>query len=71
MSDGDPREKEPCRHCEEAPAHRDGRGLCLDCAEGLAERAYERLCADFYGGSSPTTSEEVYQAAAKLKREVG
>jgi hypothetical protein len=42
---------------------------CRACFARESEQAWERFCADFYGGSGPVTQREQYQAAAKQKRE--
>jgi hypothetical protein len=48
----------------------DGEILCNDCRDARAEAAYERSMADYYGGDTPQTDREHYDAAAKQKREM-
>lgn len=43
--------------------------LCDTCYSRRSEDAWERFLEDFYGGSSPLTLAEQYDAAAKQKRE--
>lgn len=38
---------------------------------GQGEKAFEKFSDDYYGGSSPVTDKEKYQAAAQQKREIG
>jgi len=67
------RDKEPCEKCMETcdpndwePAtHGD---LCDEHEEQRNEAAYERSLSDFYGGDTPQTDAERYDAAATLKR---
>lgn len=42
-----------------------------DYAEAQNERAYEKQIEEYYGGSTPQTEAERYQAAAEEKRRVG
>ena len=51
-----------------ATEERWGVPLCDSCATSEDEAAYERSCADYYGGSGPVTLNEQYQAAAAVKR---
>jgi hypothetical protein len=48
----------------------DGCVLCSNCSSDRAEAAYERSMADYYGGDTPQTDREHYEAAAKQKREM-
>lgn len=65
-----------CTRCEEkydrerpATYTEFGHQLCDDCRDVLSEAAWESFCEDYYGGSSPCTIHEHYDAAAKVKRE--
>lgn len=42
-----------------------------DYESAQGEKAFEKFSDDYYGGSSPVTDKEKYQAAAQQKREVG
>lgn len=59
-----------CMDClEEFPVGTLVEGYCPVCNEIRNEAAYERQCADFYGGDEPQTQAEQYRAAWRVKQE--
>lgn len=61
----------PAEHELDSCGYGSGGGgfLCGNCYTREAERAFEVMLDDYYGGSGPVTLDEQYQAAAKVKRE--
>lgn len=65
-----------CARCDEngritlATEEHMGEHYCSNCLSTMAEAAHERMIEDFYGGSSPQSINEQYQAAARDRREL-
>jgi hypothetical protein len=61
---------ERCDKCGEltgAPENEYGEFICEDCEQSAAERAWERFCENFHGGSDPLTIREKQIAAWRIK----
>ena len=44
--------------------------MCDDCYQNAAEKAFERMVEDFYGGGGPMTIHEKHQAADRERRDL-
>lgn len=59
-----------CERCDAptaSPENEFGEVICSDCEQNANERAWERFCSDFHGGSDPLTIREKQVAAWKDK----
>lgn len=66
-----------CERCEDrydrerpGEVRENGEVLCDDCRDTLAEQAHEAWLESYYGGSSPQTVREQYDAAVQQRRDV-
>lgn len=59
-----------CERCDaptDNPENDYGEVICPDCEQNANERAWERFCENFHGGSDPLTIREKQIAAWRLK----
>lgn len=59
---------EYCEHRKTSCEDGEGRPICAECRDNLAEAAHERQMEAFYGSGEPVTMDEMHRAAWEEKR---